>query len=126
VDQKKAGLAHQGQDPHQPHKADAVVGLLQQQVLDVHLHSAQGRHRQLQEHPKGLGQVPGASAEEEDRDGPAGVLFQLGQCATVVKYWFADHSIYLLQHCPCSPDLAPADVFLFQTVKEDLAGHSLD
>jgi histone-lysine N-methyltransferase SETMAR len=46
--------------------------------------------------------------------------------AASVKKWFADHSIQLLLHPPYSPDLAPADVFLFRRVKEELAGLSLD
>jgi histone-lysine N-methyltransferase SETMAR len=46
--------------------------------------------------------------------------------AASVKKWFADHSIQLLPHPPYSPDLAPADFFLFRRVKEELAGLSLD
>lgn len=45
--------------------------------------------------------------------------------AVAVKNWFAAHSIPLLEHPPYSPDLAPADFFLFPKVKEMLAGHTL-
>jgi histone-lysine N-methyltransferase SETMAR len=46
--------------------------------------------------------------------------------AAVVQHWFAAHSIQRLEHPPYSPDLAPADFFLFKRVKEELAGQSLD
>jgi histone-lysine N-methyltransferase SETMAR len=41
-----------------------------------------------------------------------------------VKNWLAAKGIQLLPHPPppYSPDLAPADFFLFQKVKEELAG----
>jgi histone-lysine N-methyltransferase SETMAR len=42
--------------------------------------------------------------------------------AAVVKTWLAANNIQLLQHPPYSPDLAPADFFLFKRVKEELAG----
>jgi histone-lysine N-methyltransferase SETMAR len=42
--------------------------------------------------------------------------------AAVVKTWLAANNIQLLQHPPYSPDLAPADFFLFRRVKEELAG----
>ncbi len=38
-----------------------------------------------------------------------------------VQDWFAANSIQLLSHPPYSPDLAPADFFLFRRVKEELA-----
>ena len=40
----------------------------------------------------------------------------------VVKNWLAAKKIQLLPHPPYSPDLAPADFFLFRRVKEELAG----
>jgi histone-lysine N-methyltransferase SETMAR len=46
--------------------------------------------------------------------------------AAVVQNWFAAHNIQRLDHPPYSPDLAPADFFLFRRVKEELAGQSLD
>jgi histone-lysine N-methyltransferase SETMAR len=46
--------------------------------------------------------------------------------AAVVQEWFAAHNIQRLEHPPYSPDLAPADFFLFWRVKEELAGRSLD
>jgi histone-lysine N-methyltransferase SETMAR len=46
--------------------------------------------------------------------------------AAVVQEWFAAHNIQRLEHLPYSPDLAPADFFLFRRVKEELAGQSLD
>ena len=46
--------------------------------------------------------------------------------AAVVKDWFAANALQLLEHPPYSPDLAPADFFLFRKVKEDLAGLSLN
>jgi histone-lysine N-methyltransferase SETMAR len=42
--------------------------------------------------------------------------------AAVVKTWLAANSIQLLQHPPYSPNLTPADFFLFRRVKEELAG----
>ena len=42
--------------------------------------------------------------------------------AAVVRNWFADNAIPLLEHPAYSPDLAPADFFLFPKVKEALAG----
>lgn len=45
--------------------------------------------------------------------------------AAVVKNWFAAHAIQLLEHAPYSPDLAPADFFLFTRVKELLAGTTI-
>jgi histone-lysine N-methyltransferase SETMAR len=46
--------------------------------------------------------------------------------AAAVKNWFAAHGVQRLEHSPYSPDLAPADYFLFRRVKEELAGLSLD
>jgi histone-lysine N-methyltransferase SETMAR len=40
----------------------------------------------------------------------------------IFKNWLAAKEIQLLPHPPYSPDLAPADFFLFQKVKEQLAG----
>jgi histone-lysine N-methyltransferase SETMAR len=45
--------------------------------------------------------------------------------AAVVKMWLAANNIQLLQHLPYSPDLTPADFFLFRRVKEELAGIQL-
>jgi len=45
--------------------------------------------------------------------------------AAVVQNWLAANSVQLLSHPPYSPDLAPADFFLFRRVKEELAGHTL-
>jgi histone-lysine N-methyltransferase SETMAR len=42
--------------------------------------------------------------------------------ATVVQDWLAANKIQVLEHPPYSPDLAPADYFLFRRVKEELAG----
>jgi histone-lysine N-methyltransferase SETMAR len=42
--------------------------------------------------------------------------------AAVVKNWQAAKEIQLLPHPSYSPDLAPADFFLFRKVKEQLAG----
>ena len=39
--------------------------------------------------------------------------------------WFAANNVQRLEHPPYSPDLAPADFFLFRKVKEELAGLSL-
>jgi [histone H3]-lysine36 N-dimethyltransferase SETMAR len=46
--------------------------------------------------------------------------------AVKVKEWFAAKSIRRLEQAPYSPDLAPADFFLFRRVKEGLAGKTLD
>ena len=45
--------------------------------------------------------------------------------AVTVKNWFANHAIPVLEHPPYSPDLAPADFFLFPKVKELLAGTNI-
>ena len=39
-----------------------------------------------------------------------------------VKAFLEDRDINLLEHPPYSPDLAPADYFLFPRMKSDLAG----
>jgi histone-lysine N-methyltransferase SETMAR len=46
--------------------------------------------------------------------------------AVVVSSWFVAHEVQWLIHPPYSPDLAPADFFLFRKVKEGLGGQSLD
>jgi histone-lysine N-methyltransferase SETMAR len=46
--------------------------------------------------------------------------------AAVIQRWFAAHSIQWLEHPPYSPDLAPAEFFLFERFKEELADKSLD
>ena len=45
--------------------------------------------------------------------------------AAAVREWFTANAIQRLEHPPYSPDLAPADFFLFPRVKEALAGHTL-
>jgi len=45
--------------------------------------------------------------------------------AAVVREWYAANAIQLIPHPPYSPDLAPADFFLFRRVKEELAGFTL-
>ncbi len=45
--------------------------------------------------------------------------------AAVVADWFAARNIQRLEHPPYSPDLAPADFFLFPLVKDKLAGRTL-
>jgi hypothetical protein len=76
------------------------------------------------------GQVPGPSEEEEAGDDLAGVVLSLDNTpvyiATTVKKWFADHSFQLLLHPPYLRDLSMADFSFFRTVKENLAGLSLD
>jgi histone-lysine N-methyltransferase SETMAR len=42
--------------------------------------------------------------------------------AAIVKNWLAARAIQMLPHPPYSPDLTPADFFLFRKVKEELAG----
>ena len=46
--------------------------------------------------------------------------------AAIVQDWFTAHGVQRLEHPPYSPDLAPADFFLFRKVKEGLAGTSLN
>ena len=43
----------------------------------------------------------------------------------VVKDWLTAKGIQLLEHPPYSPDLAPADFFLFLKLKMELAGLTL-
>ena len=45
--------------------------------------------------------------------------------AAVVTDWLAARHIQVLEHPPYSPDLAPADFFLFPRVKRELAGLTL-
>lgn len=45
--------------------------------------------------------------------------------ATAVKDFLAKKDIAVLEHPPYSPDLAPADFFLFPKIKEELAGRTL-
>jgi histone-lysine N-methyltransferase SETMAR len=42
--------------------------------------------------------------------------------AAIVQDWLVAHDVQVLRHPPYSPDLAPADFFLFRRVKEELAG----
>ena len=42
--------------------------------------------------------------------------------ATIVKQFLAQRKVTVLDHPPCSPDLAPADYFLFPKVKPHLKG----
>jgi hypothetical protein len=42
-----------------------------------------------------------------------------------VQAWIAANNVQVLKHPPYSPDLAPADYFLFRRVKEELAGIQL-
>ena len=46
--------------------------------------------------------------------------------AAVVQQFLADRSIKTIAHPPYSPDLAPANFFLFPKVKNDLAGKTQD
>jgi hypothetical protein len=45
--------------------------------------------------------------------------------AAIVKDWMAARDFRLIDHPPYSPDLAPADFFLFPTIKRQLAGKTL-
>ena len=45
--------------------------------------------------------------------------------AAAVKQFIADRAIKTIAHPPYSPDLAPADFFLFPKVKSELAGKTL-
>ena len=45
--------------------------------------------------------------------------------AASVKNWLAARGVQMVDHAPYSPDLAPADFFLFPKMKEELAGRHL-
>jgi len=45
---------------------------------------------------------------------------------TIVKQSLAQRKVTVLNHPPYSPDLAPADYFLFPKVKSHLKGHLFD
>jgi histone-lysine N-methyltransferase SETMAR len=45
--------------------------------------------------------------------------------AAIVKDWMAARQFKVIEHPPYSPDLAPADFFLFPKVKRELAGLTL-
>jgi len=45
--------------------------------------------------------------------------------AAKVQNWLAANAVQVLQHPPYSPDLAPADFFIFPLVKEHLAGTTI-
>ncbi len=42
-----------------------------------------------------------------------------------VQQFLAEKKIQVIPHPPYSPDLAPADYFLFPTLKRELAGQTL-
>ncbi|GBM51071.1 Histone-lysine N-methyltransferase SETMAR [Araneus ventricosus] len=44
-------------------------------------------------------------------------------CALIVKKYLAIHSVTTLEHPPYSPDLAPADFYVFPRLKIKLKGH---
>jgi histone-lysine N-methyltransferase SETMAR len=46
--------------------------------------------------------------------------------AAVFQDWLAARNVQVIPHPLYSPDLAPADFFLFRRVKEQLAGLTLD
>jgi len=46
--------------------------------------------------------------------------------ATIVKQFLAQQKVTVLDHPPYSPDLEPADYFLFQKVKSHLNWHLFD
>ncbi len=46
--------------------------------------------------------------------------------AAMVQEWLATHNVQVIWPLPYSLDLAPADIFLFPRVKEQLAGLTLD
>jgi len=46
--------------------------------------------------------------------------------ATIVKQFLGQRKVTVLEHPPYSPDLAPADHFLFPKVKSHLKGHLFD
>jgi len=46
--------------------------------------------------------------------------------ATIVKQFLAQRKVTVLDHPPCSSDLAPADYFLFPKVKYHLKGPLFD
>jgi len=46
--------------------------------------------------------------------------------ATIVKQFLAQRNVTVLDHTPYSPDLAPADYFLFRKVKSHLKGRLFD
>ncbi len=46
--------------------------------------------------------------------------------AAIVQDWLVTHDVQVLRNLPYSPDLVPADFFLFRRVKEELAGVTLD
>jgi histone-lysine N-methyltransferase SETMAR len=45
--------------------------------------------------------------------------------AATVTDWLAARCVKMIEHPPYSPDLAPADFFLFPKVKKELAGLTL-
>jgi [histone H3]-lysine36 N-dimethyltransferase SETMAR len=70
-----------------------------------------------------------AEAEKGDDSGGT-VVSALGQCSSAhrrrcASWWLIKHNIQVLPHPPYSPDLAPADFFLFPKVKEHLADITL-
>jgi hypothetical protein len=42
--------------------------------------------------------------------------------SAVMTIWMADRQIQVIQHLPCSPDRALADLFLFPRVKREMVG----
>jgi len=56
----------------------------------------------------------------------SGDWFLLHDNATIVKQFLAQRKAHVLDHPPYSPDLAPADYFLFPKVKSHLKGRLCD
>jgi histone-lysine N-methyltransferase SETMAR len=50
---------------------------------------------------------------------------ELVHTAATVTVWLAARRVKMIEHLPYSPDLAPADFFLFPKVKKELAGLTL-
>ena len=56
----------------------------------------------------------------------SGDWFLLHDNATIVKQFLAQRKAHVLDHPPYSPDLAPADYFLFPKVNSHLKGRLFD
>ena len=76
-----------------------------------------GRRMAHQPHPA----PPAWAGKEVGPVGPEAVV----HTAKVVQEFLAKKGIKLLSHPPYSPDLAPADFFLFPKLKKELAGFTM-
>jgi hypothetical protein len=106
---------------------DHGAGVLRLPGDGVHELRPQGVHSQREIHHQSPGDLPEEFEEEEagDREGGSGYSTGTTPQSTprrLCRSSSRKKNIKLLSHPPYSPDLAPADYFLFPKLKKELAG----